>query len=375
MTDVASREESVAGEPRPSARRWWRDAPRVLAQQNGFWIFVVLVALVAFFSLSTPSGTFFSVFNLQTLLGDGSETLILATGALLVIIAGGIDLSAGSLMTLSGVVGFLVMKDIGASENQQGQIVWGNGWLAIILGIAVGIAATAAWGALNGGLVAYAKIPPFVVTLGSLGAALGAARLLVKGESFASTGPDQFTNTLGISKVAGVPTPFVIGIVIAAAFGLLLAITRFGERIYLVGSNAEAARRAGVRVGFLQLRVYLLSGALAGTAGMVDFARFNTVDISTGHTQALIASIAAVIIGGASLMGGIGTMPGTVIAVFIPVVLNNGLIIRGTQPFWQDIAVGAILVAAVGFDQWRRSARTRAPRWQRFRSPTHPREM
>jgi ribose transport system permease protein len=115
-----------------------------------------------------------------------------------------------------------------------------------------------------------------------------------------------------------------------------------------------------------QVRVYLLSGAIAGTAGIVDFARFNTVDIATGHTQLLIASIAAVIIGGASLMGGVGTMPGTVVAVFIPVVLNNGLIIRGTQPFWQDIAVGAILVAAVGFDQWRREARTRPARSRRY---------
>src|SRR5205823_7826304 len=156
-----------------------------------------------------------------------------------------------------------------------------------------------------------------------------------------------------------------IAIVIAAFFGLVLALTRFGERVYLVGSNIEAARRAGIPVRWLQVEIYLLSGALAGTAGMVDFARFNTVDISTGHTQALIASIAAVIIGGASLMGGVGAIPGTVVAVFIPVVLNNGLIIRGTQPFWQDIAVGAILVAAVGFDQWRRSARTRPPRWRR----------
>src|SRR5262249_27874558 len=136
----------------------------------------------------------------------------------------------------------------------------------------------------------------------------------------------------------------------------------FGERTYLAGSNAEAARRAGIRVGFLQLRLYLLSGALAGTAGIVDFARFNTVDITTGHTQTLIASIAAVIIGGASLLGGVGTMAGTVVAVFIPVVLNNGLIIRGTQPFWQDIAVGVILVAAVAFDQWRRSAASRGPK-------------
>lgn len=368
MAGIASPDSAVAAETREEERGRWGWL-YTLSQQSGFWIFIVLVALVAFFSLTTPSGTFFSTFNLQTLLSDASGIMILATGALIVIAAGGIDLSAGSLMTLGAVVGFLTMKALGSGLDSAGQIVWHQGWFAIIVGILAGTGAAAGWGVLNGVLVAYAKIPPFVVTLGSLGAALGAARLMVKGGAFASTGPAQYTDNLGISKVAGIPTPFVIAAVIAIVVGTVLALTRFGEHLYLVGSNAEGARRAGIAVGRTQIKVYLLSGLLAGTAGMMDFARFNTVDIATGHTQALIASIAAVIIGGASLLGGVGTIPGTVVAVFIPVVLNNGLIIKGTQPFWQDIAVGAILVAAVGFDQWRRSARTRAPRrgWARFR--------
>src|SRR5439155_12779536 len=153
VTDVASPEDVVAHEPPRPGRRRWRELPLALSQQSGFWILVVLVGLVVFFSLSTPSGTFFSTFNLQTLLSDGSETLILATGALLVIVSGGIDLSTGSVMTLGGVVGFIVMKDIGASENAQGQIVWGSGWFAIIVGIVVAIAVAAAWGALNGALI------------------------------------------------------------------------------------------------------------------------------------------------------------------------------------------------------------------------------
>jgi ribose transport system permease protein len=360
----------VASHERPAAAAGrGRAAVGTLSQQSGFWILVVLVALVAFFSLSTPSDTFFSTFNLQTLLADASGIMVLATGALLVIVAGGIDLSTGSLMTLGGVVGFLTMKALGSGLDPAGQIVWHQGWLPIAVGILAGIGAAAGWGIVNGVLIAYARIPPFVVTLGSLGAALGAARLMVKGGAFASTGPPQFTDNLGISKVAGVPTPFLIAAAIAIIAGVVLAVTRFGEHLYLVGSNAEGARRAGIAVRLTQVRVYLLSGALAGTAGMLDFARFNTVDIATGHTQALIASIAAVIIGGASLLGGVGTIPGTVVAVFIPVVLNNGLIIKGTQPFWQDIAVGAILVAAVGFDQWRRDARSRPARrsWGRFR--------
>ena len=148
---------------------------RLLAQAshgNGFWIGVVLVVLVLVFSLSTPSGTFFSTFNLQTLLGDASEILILASGALIVIVSGGIDLSAGSMMALSSAVGFLTMNSFGPSSN---------GGFAIVIGILAGVGAGAGWGILNGVLIAYLRVPPFVVTLGSLGASLGVARLLLNG--------------------------------------------------------------------------------------------------------------------------------------------------------------------------------------------------
>jgi ribose transport system permease protein len=317
-----------------------------VSQNSGFWIGVVLMLLVLFFSTTTRSGTFFSVFNLQTLLGDASEILILACGALVVIVSGGIDLSTGSMMSLAGAVGFLTMNAFGSNDN------W---WLAISIGVVAGISAAAAWGVVNGLLVAYLRVPPFVVTLGSLGAALGVARLLLKGGSFASTAPPGLQN-FGISKAAGVPTPFVIAAVGAIVIGVMLAVTRFGEHVYLTGSNEEAARRAGISVRKTKVIVFMLSGTMAGVAGLVDFARFDSVDVSTGHTNELIGSIAAVIIGGTSLLGGVGTMPATVVAVFIPVVLNNGLIISGAQSFWQDIIVGMILVAAVAFDQWRRSA-------------------
>jgi ribose transport system permease protein len=322
-----------------------------LAHHNAFWIGIVLILLVVFFSVTTPSGTFFSSFNLQTLLGDASEILILASGALVVIVSGGIDLSAGSLMALAGAVGFLAMDAFGNSSN---------GGLAIVLGVAAGVGAAAGWGLVNGLLIAFLGVPPFVVTLGSLGAALGVARLLLNGGAFASTAPAGL-QTFGISKAAGVPNAFWVAAVVAIVVGLILAYTRQGEHVYLTGSNEEGARRAGISVRRTKIMVYTLSGALAGIAGMLDFAQFNSVDISTGHTRELISSIAAVIIGGASLLGGVGTMPATVIAVFIPVVLNNGLIISGAQPFWQDIIVGIILVFAVAFDQWRRRAASTGP--------------
>jgi ribose transport system permease protein len=209
-----------------------------------------------------------------------------------------------------------------------------------------------------------------VVTLGSLGAALGVARLLLQGGSFASIAPQGLQNALGVGKVLGIPMPFVVGAVLALVLGLVLAKTRFGEHVYLTGANSEGARRAGISVKRTQVLVYTTSGALAGVAGVIDFARFNSVDVSSGHTAALIGSIAAVIIGGASLLGGVGTMLGAVIAVFIPVVLTNGLIISGAPSFWQQIVIGAILVAAVSFDQWRREAASRPPRTAAARSDT-----
>jgi ribose transport system permease protein len=343
MTDLMVAGDRLDDEEGGGAHRDLRDVLRTLATNNGFWMFIVLAGLFAYFAVATPSGTFLTVFNMRTLLLDASGVLILATAALLVIVAGGIDLSTGSLMTLGGVVGFITMRGVGLDR----------GWTAILAGVVVAIAVCAAWGAVNGALVAYFRIPSFVVTLGSLGAGLGVARLLAGG-AFASVGPPEFNDTVGISRVLGIPTPFVIAAALAVVFGLLLAFTRFGEHLYFVGANREGARRAGIAVRRVQVRVFLISGTLAGLAGLVDYARFDSVDIATGHTQALIASIAAVIIGGASLNGGVGSMTPTVIATFIPVVLNNGLIILGIQRFWQDIAVGAILVAAVGFDQWRR---------------------
>jgi ribose transport system permease protein len=331
------------------------DVVRTASQQTGFWILLVLLALIAIFAVVTPPGTFFTLFNLRTLLADSSLLLIIGAGALIAIVSGGIDLSAGSMMALGGAVGYLTMHSFGDDA----------GWFGICVGIAAGVGAAAAWGTLNGILIAYFNIPAFVVTLGSLGAALGVARLLLRGGAFATVGPPSFQKTLGVSTVLGVPTPFLIAIVVTIVVGVALAVTRFGEHVYLTGANEEGARRAGISIRRTHLLVYVLSGTLAGIAGMVNFARFNSVDIATGHTQALIGAIAAVIIGGASLTGGVGTMVGTVVAVCIPVVLNNGLIISGAPSFWQEIVVGAILVGAVGFDQRRRSAAGGPPRGAR----------
>jgi ribose transport system permease protein len=324
-----------------------RAAPRT----GVFWILVVLVVLIAAFAAILPADTFVSTFNAQTVAGDASVVLILAAGATLVIISGGLDLSIGSVMTFAAVASALVMKEI-AGDSAEHQLA------AAAAGLGVGIASGVAWGAINGALIAFARLPPFVVTLGSLGAALGAARLLSGGANV-SGAPPEIQDRVGLATVAGIPVPFLIAAALVLACGFLLARTRYGEHNYLIGSNEEAARRGGISISRHLFLLYVISGALSGCAGLIEVARFAVASVSTGHTTELIAALAAVVIGGASLTGGVGIMSATVVGVFIPVILANGLLIGGVERFWQDVVVGVILVAAVWFDQWRRAQEAR----------------
>ena len=316
-----------------------------------FWIFVVLVALVAAFSIALPSGTFVTTFNAQTIAGDASTLLVLGAGATLVIVSGGLDLSIGSVMTFSAVVGALVMKQVAGDGGE-------HALAAALAGTAVGLGSGVVWGALNGWLIAYVRLPPFVVTLGSLGAALGAARLLSGGTNVSGT-PPEIQEKVGLATVAGVPIPFLIAVALVLACGFLLSRTRWGEHNYLVGSNEAAARRGGIPVARHVFSLYVLSGLLSACAASLELSRFAVASVSTGHTTELIAALAAVVIGGSSLTGGVGTISGTIVGVLIPVVLANGLLIAGIERFWQDVLVGAILVAAVWFDQWRSAREAR----------------
>lgn len=326
-------------ETEPRGRRHLQKALR----SSAFWILLVLIVEVVTFALVLPPETFFSTFNAQTIAADAAVLLILSAGATMVIVSGGLDLSIGSVMTLAAVVSALVMKDVGGSDAT-----------AILVGLAAGVGAATAWGVINGMLVAIVNVPPFIVTLGSLGAALGVARLLSSGTSVDGT-PDTLSGDIGQGLVLGIPVPFLIGAAVMLIFGLILHQTRFGEHTYLIGSNDEAARRGGINVKRHLIVLYAISGGLAGVAGMIDLARFDSASVATGHTTELLAAIAAVVIGGASLFGGVGVMAGTAVGVFIPVVLANGLLIGGIERFWQEVIIGVILVAAVAFDQWRRA--------------------
>jgi ribose transport system permease protein len=266
-----------------------------------------------------------------------------------VIITAGIDLSVGSVLVFSGVIAAKVMLAVG-----------GGGWGAIGAGAVAGLAAGLAWGIVNGVLVTKARVPPLIVTLGTLGMALGSALLITGGIDLRGI-PLQLITTIGIGQLVGVPYVVLIAAAVTAVGAVVLGATRFGRYTYAIGSNAEAARRAGINVDRHLIKVYALSGLLAGLAGLVSLARFATTTIG-GHSTDNLAAIAAVVLGGTSLFGGIGTVLGTVVGVFIPAVLQNGFVILGVQPFWQQVAVGAVLIVAVYIDQLKRRAQERGER-------------
>ncbi|MDH6131395.1 ribose transport system permease protein [Kitasatospora sp. MAA4] len=323
-----------------------REAAQRLRGQNTVWTFLVLAALVAVFSALRPNA-FATVFEFRSIATESSILVLLAVGQTFVIVTAGIDLSVGSVLIFSGVIAARTMNALDSGPQA--------GWGVIAAGTAAGLAAGLAWGSLNGFLVAKAKVPPLIVTLGTLGMALGIGQILTHGVDVGNV-PDTLTNSVGSGSVLGVPWLIVIAVLVVAVAAAGLGLTRFGRYTRAIGSNAEAAGRVGIRVDRHLIKVYALSGLLAGLAGVLNLAHFSSTTLTSG-TQDNLNAIAAVVLGGTSLFGGTGSVIGTVIGVFIPAVLQSGFTILQVQSFWQTVAVGAVLVAAVYFDQLRRRRR------------------
>jgi ribose transport system permease protein len=320
---------------------------RRLAAGNTIWIFAVLVLIVAVFSAMKPH-EFATSFEARTVATNAAVLMVVAVGMTFVIVTAGIDLSVGSVLVFAGVLAAKVMNSGGGSDA---------GWGIILLGLLVALAAGGAWGCVNGFLIAKAKVPPLIVTLGTLGMALGTTYIITSGQDLTGV-PTRLSQDIGLGRVAGIPWMVVIALAVTAVGGVVLTMTRFGRYTLAIGSNAEAARRVGIDVDLHLIKVYALQGMLAGLAGFLALAYFNTTSIS-GHSQDNLNAIAAVVIGGTSLFGGAGTVVGTAIGVFIPIVLGSGFVIVGVQSYWQDVAVGAVLIAAVYVDQLRRRSRSR----------------
>lgn len=350
MSDVTTEPvvEVIDEVPESRSARWGR-------RLGGGWIFLLLLGMVIVFTVLNPH-QFPTTFNLSTLAVDAAILLVLAVGQTFVITTSGIDLSVGSVLVFSSVVtAKLMLAMSGAPGATYGTT--SGGWGVVIVGFLAAILSGLAFGLLNGFLVAVARIPALIVTLGTLGVALGFAQILSNGQDVRAV-PELLVNTVGSGALAGIPALVWIAAIVTVCAGVLLHLTRFGSWTFAVGSNEEAARRSGVPVRAQIMKVYVLSGALAGLAGIMAVARFSTTTIN-GHTADNLATISAVVLGGTSLFGGIGTIVGTVIGVFIPIILLNGFVILGIPPFWQTVAMGAVLIVAVFVDQLKRRTRER----------------
>ena len=325
----------------PGIRKRLRGA----ANSSPFYMLVILALMCAFFAAMRPN-TFASVFNVRNIFLDASTLLVLSIGTTFVMIAGGFDLSIGSVLVFAGVCAAKTMEALGTDNAGT-----------VLIGTLVALAAGAAWGLFNGFCISRLRVSALITTLGTMGSALGVSYLVTDGNDI-RTVPDTLI-AIGTGSILGLPNLVAVSAAITVVGMLWLHLTRYGRHTFLVGSNPEASRRAGINVNNHILSLYMLSGLLAGVAAMLSLGRFSTTTLE-GHGTDPLEAITAVVLGGTSLSGGSGTVIGTVIGVFIPAVLANGFIIMGVQPFWQMVVIGFVVIAAVYADQLKRQGRDRA---------------
>ncbi len=293
----------------------------------------VLILLAIAFHLM--SGKFLSVNNLSIVMQQASINIVLAAGMTFVILTGGIDLSVGSVLAASAMIAVIV------------SLIPGIGWLGVPAAMLAGLVC----GLANGALIAALRLPPFIVTLGSLTAVRGVARLL--GADTTVFNPDLPFDVIGNGTLFGIPWLAIIAVVVILGSWFLLRRTVLGTWIYAVGGNPEAARLTGIKVPLVLLFVYGASGFLAGLGGAMSAARLYAANgLQLGQAYELDA-IAAVILGGTSFVGGVGSIWGTLVGALIIAVLSNGLILVGVSDIWQYIVKGLVIIAAVALDRYR----------------------
>ncbi|MDO5614334.1 MAG: ABC transporter permease [Paracoccus sp. (in: a-proteobacteria)] len=308
--------------------------------------FASLIVLIIGFSIASPR--FFQIDNILSILQATSVNGVLAVGVTLIIITGGIDLSIGTMMTFCAVMTGVVLTWFGAP---------------LVLGVATAIGTGVACGLISGTLVAKARIPPFIATLGMM--------LVLKGLSLIVTGtrPIYFNDTPGYSDISTgslvrvvlpqfpLPNGVLVLFAVAAVTAWILGRTVLGRYTFALGSNEEAVRLSGVNTDRWKIAIYALAGGICGIAGLLISSRLNSAQPALGLGYELEA-IAAVVIGGTSLSGGRGTILGTVIGALIMAVLTNGLRVLQVAPEWQTVVTGAIIIVAVYADQMRRRGAT-----------------
>jgi ribose transport system permease protein len=294
-----------------------------------FGTLIGLLALCSVLWILTPY--FLTISNLLNVAEQTSINAIVAVGMTFVILSGGIDLSVGSIVALSGVVLGLALR-----ADQP---------LPIALALALGVGAVS--GLVNGLFVTLGGLPPFIVTLGTMSIARGAALLVTEGRPISGFAPSF--RVVATGRVAFVPAPVVVTAIVYVIAHLVLTGTAFGRYVYAIGGNEEATRLSGVAVRFHKSMIYVVAGLMSAIAAVILTARLNSAQPIAGMMYELDA-IAATVIGGTSLMGGEGTLAGTLVGALIMGVLRNGLNLLGVSSFLQQIVIGGVIVIAVLLD-------------------------
>ena len=310
------------------------------------WVFLAM--LIVFFEvwarLSDGSSFLFNIYNIQSIAVFATAPLLLALGQTFVIISAGIDLSLGFVMGLSSVIAAHACNYFAAR--------WGfPPFAAMLAAILSGTVVTIVPGLVNGLLISRLQVPPFIGTLGMYGVARGAAYLFAGGMTIAVD--NDWYSAIGNSRVLGVPVLVILTGIACLVMHYMLSQTRFGQHTYALGASKAAANRAGIDIKKLTLKLYLLSAIMAGIAGALYTGRFTAGAAQAGEPL-LLDSIAAVVIGGASLFGGSGTIWGTIAGALVIAVIQYGLVFINVEPFWQFIAVGAVIIVSVLVDQTQR---------------------
>jgi ribose transport system permease protein len=311
-----------------SARSW-------LFAQPAFWVFVAVALSVLFLSLATD--TFATSQNLFNVTRNFAFIAIIALGMTVVIVSGGIDLSVGSTLCLAAMVLAIVM----------------NAGHGILIGVAAALAASLLVGAINGVLIAYIRIPPFVTTLGMLALVRSVAMVLSNNKMVYQFGPDEkLLFWLGGGSTFGIANPVIALVILGVITNVLLVYSRWGTRVFAIGSNERAARLTGIAVKPLKISIYMYSSLMAGIAGVLEAGWLGGVTTNLGQTMELNV-IASTVIGGANLMGGYGTVPGAVIGAALIEIVRNSLTLLGVSTFWQGTFVGMCILIAAAFDRLR----------------------
>lgn len=315
---------------------------RKLITARATWILALDLVLIAVFTALSPNGVFFSYLNMKALLLSGAEALLLAVGLTMLLGAGKFDLSLGANLVLSSVVGALCMVALVASGASVGIVIFFGLIACILAGVAVG--------ALNGILVAHFGINSLIATLGMLGVGGGVALILTGNGQDIIGFPVELQSEFGLKTVASIPAPALLALLVMGVIAIIIQYTRYGLHTLAIGSAPLAAERIGLKVKSHETSLFILAGALAGLAGFIDLAHYQTT-IITGHNNDALQAVAAVVIGGTLLEGGRISMIGTLWGVALAVILQNGLVIIGVSSAYQLMAVGAVLILAVGLDR------------------------